>query len=252
MIALGKTLAGTAASRLLPQCRYETSLFLIGHMRCGSTALSAIICSRPDVSGYGEAHIAYTDRNALGILALNQIRRRAWSSAASMLFDKILHSRYDKSACAGFFSGRALFMARAPQPAIRSIRHLFEKVGSGEYATDAAAADYYEERLEAMLQLWPRFPSQRRMACTYEDLTADPDKVLAQLSARLGFDPPLTNEYTIKAAASGRGAGDPLSASRHTRIVASTGDGAAGRALDIGSSRIAALEALYQRFCALT
>lgn len=252
MTALGKTIAGAAVSHIFPQCRYRTSLFLIGHMRCGSTALSAILCSRPDMSGYGEAHIAYSGRSALGVLAINQMRRRAWSPKADGLFDKILHSRYDSDACPGFFEARALFMARAPQPAIRSIRHLFEKVNSGEYATDAAAADYYEERLEAMLQLWPRFAADRRIACTYEALTVDPDGVLAQLSAGLQLTPPLANRYAIKAAATARGAGDPLSASQHTQIVASKSDSWAGRPLDIGTDRLGALEALYQRFCALT
>ncbi len=86
MKAVAKALAGGSVSRVLPQCRFETSLFLIGHMRCGSTALSAILCSRPDTSGYGEAHIAYTDRAALGVLALNQMRRGAWTGSATTLY----------------------------------------------------------------------------------------------------------------------------------------------------------------------
>lgn len=252
MMALGKALAGACVSSVLPHCRYQSSLFLIGHMRCGSTALSAILCSRSEVSGYGEAHIAYTDRAALGILALNQLRRSAWSRSATTLFDKILHSRYDNDACSGFFSARALFMAREPQPAIRSIRHLFAKLGSGEYATDAAAADYYEQRLDAMLRLWPRFAAERRAACTYEELTAGPDAVLSTISARLSFDPALVNQYAIKAAAGARGAGDPLSASRYTQIVAAKEAHEAAPDLEISAARLDALNRIYRRFCELT
>ena len=248
----GKALVGAGVARVLLQCRFERSLFLIGHMRCGSTALSAILCSRPDISGYGEAHIAYEGRAALGVLALNQMRRGAWTGSAPSLFDKILHSRYDDAACPEFFTARALFMARAPQPAIRSIRHLFAGIGSGEYQTDAIAAAYYEERLGAMLRLWPRFADERRVACTYEALTADPDAVLAHLSARLGLVPAMVNHYAIKAAAGGRGAGDPLSASKHTQIVAAKGEQDAGRGLDMTQARIGELERLYREFCVLT
>ncbi len=251
MKQLAKTLAGACISRVLPQCRYESSLFLIGHMRCGSTALSAIVCSRSEISGYGEAHIAYTDRAALGILAQNQFWRKAWTPSATTLFDKILHSRYDSDACPEFFTARALFMARAPRPAIRSIRHLFAKLGTGEYATDVIAAEYYERRLEVMMRLWPRFAADRRIACTYESLTADPETVLATISTALGFDPPLVNRYAIKAAASARGAGDPLSASRYTQIVAAKDDLVAAPDLDIPVLRLAALEQAYQRFCEL-
>lgn len=247
-----KSLAGAAVARALPQCRFEQAVFLLGHMRCGSTALSAILCSRPDVSGYGEAHIAYTGRGALGILALNQRRRGAWDGSASTLFDKILHSRYDQAACAGFFASRAVFMARAPVPAIRSIRHLFAQLGSGEYATDEQAANYYEERVKALLQLWPRFEASRRVACTYEALTADPDAVLARISGQLNLVPALHNEYALKSAATGRGAGDPLSASRHSRIVAGKRDSEAGPRLTISESRIEDLDRLYRQFADLT
>lgn len=247
-----KSLAGAAVARLFPQCRFDQALFLLGHMRCGSTALSAILCSRPDVSGYGEAHIAYTGRAALGILALNQHRRGAWDGSATTLFDKILHSRYDEEACTVFFASRAVFMARAPVPAIRSIRHLFAQLDTGEYATDALAADYYEERVRALLQLWPRFDASRRVGCTYEALTADPEAVLARISGRLNLVPALRNEYALKAAATGRGAGDPLSASRHSRIVAGKGEREAGAPLEISASRIEDLERLYRQFADLT
>ncbi|MGV3510874.1 MAG: sulfotransferase family protein [Novosphingobium sp.] len=246
-----KALAGAAVARILPSCRFETSLFLIGHMRCGSTALSAILCSRTDVSGYGEAHIAYTGKAALGILAINQVRRRAWSPSAPTLFDKILHSRYDVPASSDFFTSRALFMAREPGPAIRSIRHLFAKLGSDEYGTDALAAQYYEERLGAMLRLWPRFAADRRVACTYEALTADPDRILSGISTKLGFMPPLANQYALKSAAVGRGAGDPLSASRHSQIVAATSDRHADLPLEIPEARMEELERLYRQFAQL-
>lgn len=216
-----KSIAGSLAAAALPNCRFEQSIFLLGHMRCGSTALSKVICNHPQVSGYGEAHIAYVGQSALGVLALNQIRRHAFHPGATRLFDKILHSRYDVNADPEFFHGSAVFLIRSPIETIRSIRKLFSGSTSREFASDAAAVDYYEERLTALARLWERFPSERRFATTYSRLTADPDAALADISARLQLDPPLGNRYGADTRAQAHGAGDPLSAHRFDRIVAS-------------------------------
>lgn len=232
------------------QCHYERSCFLIGHMRCGSTALSAILVSRDELSGYGEAHIAYRDRAQLGQLAINQWKRRAWNPRARGLFDKILHDRYDDAAPAAFFGARAVFMAREPVAAIRSIRQLFDTIGSGEYASDEAAAEYYCTRLESMLALWPRF-AERRIALTYEDLVRDPDAALARISHRLGFVPPLANRYTVKAAAQARGAGDPINAARYAQIMPMPQSGDLAQP-DVRGETLARARAAYAKFCALT
>lgn len=216
-----KSIAGSLAAAALPQCRFDQSIFLLGHMRCGSTALSKVICNHPQVSGYGEAHIAYASQSALGLLALNQIRRHAFRPGATRLFDKILHSRYDADADPDFFHGSAVFLIRPPVETIRSIRKLFSGPAPREYASDTAAVDYYEERLTALARLWERFSPERRFATTYSRLTADPDVALKDISARLRLDPPLDNRYAAESKAQAHGAGDPLSAHRFDRIVAS-------------------------------
>ena len=213
-----KSSAGRMMAGVNRQCRFETTLFLVGHMRCGSTALSAIVCSRDDYSGYGEAHVGYRGPGDLGILAINQWRRGEWNRSARGLFDKILHNRYDRDVPAAFFQARAIFMARAPVPSIASIQRLFATIGSGEYATIEQSAAYYCERVGAMLAQWRRFATERRVGLTYEDLVADPDASLARISRHLGIVPELTNSYSIKAASQVRGAGDPLTAPLHDRI----------------------------------
>ena len=214
-----KQSAGGLMAALNRQCRFTRACFLIGHMRCGSTALSAILTGTGQVSGYGEAHIAYTGRASLGLLAINQWRRGAWNRQATGLFDKILHNRYDGNPPSDFFAARAVFMAREPIAAITSIRALFATIGSREYASDEAAANYYCERLEAMLRSWAAFGA-RRIAICYEDLIREPETQLARISATLALVPPLANHYTLQAAAQARGGGDPINAGKHRRIVA--------------------------------
>ena len=214
----GKSTAGWLIGRSLPAYRYRNCLFVLAHMRCGSTALSNILCSRRDVSGYGETHVRYDGPSALGRLALNQMRRGGWKPQADWLFDKILHSRHDRAVPPAFFEARAIFVVRRPGDTVRSIVRLFERVGRDEYRTQMDAALYYIERLAALEALWHRFPVSRRIGLTHEQLLRDPGAALAAISARLDFVPPLENRYVSLAASRRGGGGDPLESGRHSRI----------------------------------
>lgn len=243
-----KQAAGSLAGRLLPQCRFDHAVFLFGHMRCGSTALSNVLCSHPRISGYGEAHIAYDSPAALGRLAINQCRRGAWKPQATHLFDKVLHSRYDSAAPPDLQDAFGIFLVRAPHESIISIRTLFARIGSAEYATDAAAADYYAERIAQLARLWSRFAPARRIGASHAALTTAPDPFLARLSTRLALDPPLANRYERREQVHRPGAGDPLSAHRFNAIVApdrSTTLGPALRPLNLPPQRLAQLEQDY-------
>ncbi len=242
-----KRVAGGAAS-LLPQCDPARAVYVIGHMRCGSTALSNVLVSRPEFSGYGEAHVAYRGRADLGVLLLNQWRRKSWRPGAAHLFDKILHSRYDADAWPGFFTGRAVFVARSPSASIASIRALFASLGSDEYGSDAQAASYYAERLETMLALWPRFAPDRRLAVTHDALITAPAAELAWIGSMLRLSPPLANAYAPPAAALARGAGDPLMSHRYARIEPAAGSKRQVAPLDLPPPMQERLQELYVRF----
>ena len=243
-----KPLAGQLVSHIAPQCRFHRVIFVLGHMRCGSTALANILCSRADISGYGETHIRYDHRRALGTLAINQLRRKAWRPRAKYLFDKILHSRYDADPAPDFFEASAIFIVREPVATVRSIRKLFQAIGSAEYATDSLAADYYERRLEQLLTNWSQFPADRRIGLSFDQLTSDPDTTLAAISSRLRLTPPLANRYNVPIKADTPGAGDPLSAHRFNSIVSgdrSTSLAGKSQTIDISTSRLVQLEKLY-------
>lgn len=241
--ALGRAVAG-----VLPQCRYERSIFVLAHMRCGSTALSNILCSRPEISGYGEAHIRHDSRAALGRLVVNQALRGAFSPRAPLLFDKLLHNRHDSAAPPEFFAARAIFIARPPGPTIRSIRKLYAGLGRAEYGTDQAAAAYYIARMEALATLWPRFAPELRVALTHATLLVDPEASLGLISDRLGFTPPLANHYASPKASRRGGGGDPLASGRHSRIVPAAEAEEAGPPLELPADIVARAEALYGDF----
>ena len=191
---------------------------MMAHMRCGSTALSNILCSRGDINGYGETHVRFDENAALGRLMLNIRRRVKWSSGADYVFDKVLHSQLHRHATAEFFEARAIFVIREPEPSIRSICNLYEKLGYGKMRQPEAAAEYYLERLRTLSSTWEQFAADRRFGMTHRGLLGNPDLALAQLSENLAFDPPLSNSYQSTAASRAGGGGDPLVSGQHTRI----------------------------------
>ena len=249
-IALVKRIAGGLVAQAAPQCRYERALFLLGHMRCGSTALSHVLCAHPAISGYGEAHIRYAGPEALGLLLLNQWRRGEFKPGARYLFDKILHARYDAEAPDEFFGARAIFLIRAPEQSILSTRKLFAALGTGEYATDEAAADYYEHRLTQLATMWERFAPERRIGVTYEALTELPDATLKRISSVMELSPALANAYERGGKVMPRGAGDPLSSHKFNAIVPSSESSTldqARRVPELSPGRLTALVALYRQ-----
>lgn len=213
-----KATAGAAVAGIAPHCRYDRAIFVISHMRGATTALSNVLCSHPQLSGYGEAHIRYHGRASLGLLALNQARRRVWRPQARCLFDKLLHNRLDAQLPEEFFSARAVFLLRAPELVIPSVANLFRHVGNGEYPDETSAAQYYLSRVQRLSGLWPRFAPQRRIGMASEALLADPEAGLRRIQGMLNLDPPLRNSYQSRTASTRSGAGDPLQSGKFSSI----------------------------------
>lgn len=245
-----KHLAGSATALVLPKCRYDRSIFIMGHMRCGSTALSNILCSHPQISGYGEAHIRYKSRSELGLLVLNQIKRNSYRQNSTYLFDKILHSRYDSEDFADFFESRVIFMIREPIKTIQSIRNLFSSIGSNEYSNDISVSDYYEERICSLMANWEKFPPLHRIGISFEQLKANPEKNLEKISEMIGLAPQLTNNYQQPKNGLAHGAGDPLTSHKYNKIISeniSTTSTDELRQIKLPDSRIQALHNLYRQ-----
>jgi len=244
-----KQLAGGATALIDRRCQFDKAVFILGHMRCGSTALSHILCSHEQISGYGEAHIRYKDRSALGLLILNQIKRNGHLSSSKYLFDKILHSRYDSDVSDHFFNSYAIFIIREPINTIKSIGKLFKLIGSNEYSNDVFIANYYEERLSTLIRNWEKFPFSQKIGISFQQLTSDTDNMLDQISNMIGLEPALTNKYEQPKNKLGHGAGDPLTSHKYNKIISdniSTTSTDVAHNINLPESRITELDSLYQ------
>ena len=220
-------------------------------MRCGTTALSNILCSRPEISGYGEAHIRYRSTNDLGRLVVNQTIRKAWKPKAGFLFDKLLHNRHDDDVPPDFIKARALFMCRRPEETIPSIRRLFKRLGRDEYTTDHQAAEYYAARIERLSELWALFATENRIGLDYDTLMNDTDRCLEGMTGFIGLAPPLENRYRSHSASIRGGGGDPLVSSKLKMIEPRKSEGVLLENLDIDPQLRDRVRDGYQRFLGL-
>lgn len=214
-----KKMLGKAVSVAHPQCRFEKCLLIFGHMRSGSTALANILTSRKEISGYGETHINYDGRGALGRLVVNQALRKAWEPRAPYLLDKVLHNRYDIECPEELYDSKGIFIVRKPKQSVVSISKLFQGLGKDIYNTDEKAIRYYIRRLDRLMDLWKSFPEDRRVGLSHSELVADPDAALEQISTMLEINPPLTNTYSSHSASVVGGGGDPVASWKHNKIV---------------------------------
>ncbi|MGB3242944.1 MAG: sulfotransferase family protein [Sulfitobacter sp.] len=221
MIESARTLIKTAAGRIAmiaPQARFDRGILVLSHMRSMTTALTNVLCSHPQISGYGETHVPYSSVDAPGKVLVNLALRRAYSPGATFFTDKLLHNRLDDAVPESFYQARGLFLARLPGPAIRSITRLAIRGDMKEMETVEGAAHYYAERLERLAYLWDRFPTSARLGFEVEKLLLDPDRFVGDIGSWLGLEPPLENRYRSHAASQKAGGGDPTASALHTRI----------------------------------
>ncbi len=244
-----KALAGACYARIDHRCRFDRAIFLIGHMRAASTALSSVLCSHPEITGFGEAHIRYAGRGSLGVLALSTMKNHTLKTGSAFLFDKILHNGLDDHVNAKFFRSRAIFLCRAPADSIPSINRLFGITEGGTGWTLDACADYYESRLERILQLYDMFDDDRRIGLTTDQLLSDPEVALGRLSDFLPVSSPIENAYDSSVATPvRRGSGDPITARFHSSIRRRGDRGTERPAFTLRPERMRQLSSLYDDY----
>ena len=216
---MSKAVLARAAGALAPNARFENCVFVLSHMRSVSTALSNVVCSHPDVCGYGETHVKYADAKTPGGLWVNLAVRHSSGRPRGRLFDKILHNDLDGQPDSAFFAAKAIFLLRAPAPAIASIRSLARRNGLADWESADAAADYYVDRVNTLSEHWLRFAPENRMGLLTEDMLSSPDSSLSKISGLLGISPPLQNLYQAAKSGTRHGVGDPDVAMVKTRIT---------------------------------
>jgi hypothetical protein len=220
MSAAWKRLVRAPAVRALDvafRARRLRMLFIVGHMRSGSSLLVHLLANSPEVLGFGETQRRYATREDFARATWYILRTfRRLVPRERYVLDKVLHGwrLVDPAvlACAGT---RTILLVRRPERALSSILEL----GNPEWATEEVALRYYLERLEVVRGLADRLGPERCIFLTYDQMVDRPAETLSDLTAFLGLAAPLSEEYSLMWSTGVRDLGDPSTAIRAGRIL---------------------------------
>lgn len=175
-------------------------LFLLGTMRSGSSLLAAILCSHPEILGYGETHVVYDGIDKMQELVARVRRAHEGREPRRYVLDKLLHDGLIRDP--RVFEGvdlTCVFLLREPRRTIESLVHQLD-------STLDDAFTYYRERLLNLERYARAFP--RSAFLTYERLIADPEGTLERLARFLDLKVPLSSEYRLQPLHDVKGVGD--------------------------------------------
>ena len=192
------------------------AVFIMGHMRSGSTLLLHILTTNPEIITGGERNAAYRSHDDLDKLAIfARIAQRAPLRRARYVVDQINHDHLTPNPeLLRDERVRCIFVIRDPQETIQSILNLTRTFY--EPWTVERAVDYYSQRLETLARYTTSLGS-RMESMTYAALLADTSAVLRRLESFLGLNEPLREQYAIQRFTGRRG--DPSNKIREGTIV---------------------------------
>lgn len=172
-------------------------IWILGHMRSGSTLLMHLLGSHPEILGAGERNMTYeapSDLRKLEVVSF--LARRRLFRDYDFVLDQINHGRFvpnpellDEARL------YKIFLVRRPEASLASMIQVFGKI-YGQSADDAV--DYYRGRL-AELQAAACHGSDRRrhLLVCYEDLLENTEVTLKRLEHFLELESPLRETYEI-------------------------------------------------------
>lgn len=171
-------------------------LFVVSHMRSGSTLLVHILNTSRRIVGYGETHTTYRDRADLARLTLNVARsfRRPWLRDLYVL-DKLLFEYVPRLQFLVEEPVKLILLVRRPEESLPSILRF--RPGNEEW-DEARALEYYVGRLESMARC-AEFCADpaRTFALTYDQLIGETTEALPALGDFLGLDDSLSERYDL-------------------------------------------------------
>lgn len=199
------------------QTRGVRFLFVVGHMRSGSSLLMHVLNSHPSILGYGETHrryhgvadLVHLEREVLEKLHVS----RGGTPSYRYVADKILHNYVLDEDVLGVRSLKMLVSVRSPERSLPSILDL----GLAEIETEAQALAYYVGSLDR-IERWIKQYGRAVLVVDYDNLVGD-GRTLTDITRYLQVEDRLSHEYDTTPCTGRSGVGDPGGNIQKGRIV---------------------------------
>ena len=197
-------------------------IFILGHMRTGSSVFCHILNENKEVTGYGETQTTYRSAGDFDEL----VRKVFWTyhnmkMDEKYVFDKILHEEYlPNPELLQDPRLKFIFIIRDPEEAIPSLIRNFNEVLTdsakelgieyqGKRWTEEDALAYYTSAL-SKLEEYARAIDQKERCIfiRFDWFMGDTDRVFAQLQHFLDLKNPLSENYQVSWRTGAWGIGD--------------------------------------------
>ena len=170
-------------------------LFLLSHMRAGSTLLTQILSQNPEILGYGELFIPYQTRWDLygmaGKLSIKKVRTS--NDEDRILMDKLLHNYLMVDTLHEIVARLPVSYVFLIRPPYESVSSLMRNFGFSE----SFCFSYYNDRLLKLGSYVNEMPANTSVALTYSQLTEHTPQSFALLEKHLGLRTGLSSQYDI-------------------------------------------------------
>lgn len=171
-------------------------MFLLSHMRSYSSLLGHLLGSHPQIAGYTETHHSYQSELDLVELALKIYHTNGRRLDGDVLFDKVLHGKYEfADSILQRKDVDLLFVLREPLATVRSTVAMSRRRKNPDWKGDPEkVASYYERRVQQLVDLAGR-PHHSSAFLVADDLMTRTDEVLGNLGRFLDLATPLRATY---------------------------------------------------------
>ncbi len=200
-------------------------IFILSHMRSGSSLLTHLLISNPEIKGYGETHIQYEgDDNIKSLIYKIYFHNQQFTNLKDLgklrmnhtyILDKLLH---DKKLLNKDFLSKDnfyfIFLIREPQ------RSLVSMLDHKPHWQQEDAMNYYCQRLSTLSEYAKIINDQNRsIALTYTQLIDQTELVFKALQKFLRTDQGFSENYQVLNTTGKRNIGDFKENIRSGRII---------------------------------
>lgn len=191
-------------------------LLVLSHMRSGSSLLSHILSTNPEIIGYGETHLSYESENDFKALMFRLYwLNREFKMSHTYIFDKVLHDQ--KFLNTDFLHSDnvySIFLLREPQRTIPSILTI------KPHLTEEQATDYYIKRLSNLTEYAKLINRKdRSLLISYDQLIHTSDLVFQELQNFLSTKEGFSEKYDVLRTTGMRGIGDSSERLKAGKII---------------------------------